>query len=67
MKLLSRCRARLPGRSDLESLLLGVGESIRRIVDFDYVGMTLHDAKDNRMHGYVLRAGRQEQRQFCEG
>ena len=45
----------IAGRSDLESLLSGVGESLRRIVGFDYVGVILHDPKDNRMHAHILR------------
>ena len=45
----------IAGRSDLESLLSGVGESLRRIVRFDYVGLTLHDRKGNRMQGHFLR------------
>ena len=45
----------IAGRSDLESLLLGVGESVRRIVGFDYVGLTLHDPKANVMQGHFLR------------
>src|SRR5215469_12611105 len=45
----------IAGRSDLESLLSGVGESVRRIVGFDYVGLTLHDPKVNAMQGYFLR------------
>jgi formate hydrogenlyase transcriptional activator len=45
----------IAGRSDLESLLSGVRESLRRIVGFDYVGVTLHDRKGNRMHGHFLQ------------
>ena len=45
----------IAGRSDLESLLSGVGEALRRIVGFDYVGVILHDPKDNRMHAHILR------------
>ena len=45
----------IAGRSDLESLLSGVGESLRRIVGFAYVGLTLHDHKRNRMQDHVLR------------
>ena len=45
----------IAGRSDLESLLLGVGESLRRVVGFDCVGLTLHDPKGNRMQGHILR------------
>jgi formate hydrogenlyase transcriptional activator len=45
----------IAGRSDLESLLSGVGESLRRIVGFDYLGLTLHDPRHDRMQGHVLR------------
>jgi formate hydrogenlyase transcriptional activator len=45
----------IAGRSDLESLLSGVGESVRRIVGFDYVGLTLHDRKGSAMRGHFLR------------
>jgi len=45
----------IAGKSDLESLLSGVGESLRRIVGFDYLGVTLHDPKDNCMHAHILR------------
>ncbi len=45
----------IAGRSDLESLLSGVGESLRRIVGFDYIGLTLHDPQSNRLQGHVLR------------
>ena len=48
----------IAGRSDLESLLSGVGESVRRIVGFDYVGLTLHDPKGNVMQGHFLRKPR---------
>ncbi|MEO8593216.1 MAG: sigma 54-interacting transcriptional regulator [Candidatus Solibacter sp.] len=44
----------IAGRSDLGSLLSGVGESVRRIVGFDYVGLTLHDQKSNVMRGHFL-------------
>jgi len=44
----------IAGRSDLESLLSGVAESLRRIVEFDYIGLTLHDPKGNRMRSYFL-------------
>jgi hypothetical protein len=46
----------IAGRSDLESLLSGVGESLRRIVDFDYIGMSLHDSGRNRMQSRFLGA-----------
>jgi formate hydrogenlyase transcriptional activator len=44
----------IAGRSDIESLLTGVGESLRRIVQFDQLGLTLHDPKRDRMQGYHL-------------
>jgi formate hydrogenlyase transcriptional activator len=44
----------IAGRSDLESLLSGVGESVRRIVGFDYVGLTLHDHRNDVMQGHFL-------------
>jgi len=44
----------IAGRSDFESLLLGVGDSVRRIVSFDYVGLTPWDRRRNRMHRHVL-------------
>jgi formate hydrogenlyase transcriptional activator len=48
----------IAGRSDLESLLSGVSEAVRRIVQFDYVGLTLHEPRRNRMQGRFL-SGRQ--------
>ena len=45
----------IAGRSDLESLLSGVGESLRRSVGFDYLGLALHDHKHDRMQNYLLR------------
>ena len=47
----------IAGRSDLESLLRGVGESLRRIVAFDYLGLTLFDAKTGRMQSHILGQG----------
>jgi hypothetical protein len=44
----------IAGRSDIESLLTGVGESLRRIVQFDQLSLTLHDFKRDRMQGYLL-------------
>lgn len=38
----------IAGRSDLDNLLSGVGGSLRRIVRFDYLGLTLYHAKVNR-------------------
>src|SRR5690242_2592458 len=46
----------IAGRSDIESLLAGVSESLRRIVNFDYIGVALRDAKSNRMHGRLLES-----------
>jgi len=45
----------IAGRSDLESLLSGVGEALRQVVGFDYLGLTLYDPRGNRMLGYYLR------------
>lgn len=45
----------IAGRSDLQSLLSGVGESLRRIVRFDYLGLSLHDPKADVMRGHILR------------
>src|SRR3974390_292275 len=44
----------LAGHSDLESLLSGVGKSLRRIIGFDYIGLILHDPNGNAMQGYIL-------------
>jgi len=55
----------IAGRSDLESLLSGVGESLRRIVEFDYLGLTLHDLKDNSMQGHFLRGRRTPATSLC--
>ena len=48
----------IAGRGDLESLLSGVGESLRRIVGFDYIGLTLIDRNSDRVNGCFLRDGR---------
>src|SRR5678816_3282255 len=45
----------IAGRSDIESLLSGVAESVGQIVGFETVGLSLHDPKGNRMQGYFLR------------
>ena len=45
----------IAGCSDFKSLLSGVGDSLRRIVEFDYVGMTLYERRGNRMQGQFLR------------
>jgi formate hydrogenlyase transcriptional activator len=44
----------IAGRTDLNSLLSGVTESLRRIVRFDHVGLVLHDPNGNAMQGYIL-------------
>lgn len=44
----------IAGRNDLESLLSGVAEAIRRIVRFEHIALTLHDANHNEMHGHIL-------------
>ncbi len=44
----------IAGRTDLEALLSGVGESLRRIVRFDHLGLTLHDPDGDTMQGHIL-------------
>jgi formate hydrogenlyase transcriptional activator len=46
----------IAGRSDLESLLSGVAESLRRIVSFDHIGLILHDPNCNTMKRHLLHA-----------
>src|SRR5271165_6804824 len=46
----------IAGRTDLRSLLSGVGESLRRIVRFNHIGMSLHDPKGNVMQKHILEA-----------
>jgi formate hydrogenlyase transcriptional activator len=46
----------IAGRNDLESLLSGVEQSLRRVVDFEYLGLILHDPDGNRMQSYILSA-----------
>ena len=46
----------IAGRSDLESLLSGVAESLRRIVSVDHVGLILHDPGGNNMKRHLLHA-----------
>ena len=45
----------IAGRSDLESLLSGVAESLRRIVQFETVAVILHDSRKDQMQGHILR------------
>src|ERR1700719_565062 len=42
------------GRTDLEALLSGVRESLRRIVSFDHLGLILHDPDSSAMQGHIL-------------
>jgi len=44
----------IAGRTDLEALLSGVRESLRRIVSFDHLGLILHDPENSVMHGHIL-------------
>src|SRR5579883_842073 len=44
----------IAGRTDLRDLLSGAAESLRPIVSFDHLGLVLHDATSNVMHGYIL-------------
>jgi formate hydrogenlyase transcriptional activator len=44
----------IAGRTDLDGLLEGVGESLRRIVTFDHLGVALYDARDGAMHGHIV-------------
>ena len=46
----------IAGRTDLRSLLSGVGESLRRIVRFNHIGMSLHDPNGNVMQKHILNA-----------
>ncbi len=44
----------LAGRTDLDSLVAGVAESLRRIVRFDHLGLVLHAPESNTMEGHIL-------------
>src|ERR1700690_1093921 len=44
----------IAGRTDLEALLSGVRESLRRIVRFDHLGLILHDPNGGAMQGHIL-------------
>jgi formate hydrogenlyase transcriptional activator len=46
----------IAGRTDPRSLLSGVGESLRRIVRFSHIGMSLHDPNGNVMQKHILEA-----------
>src|ERR1022692_1210742 len=44
----------IAGRTDLEALLSGVRDSLRRIVRFDHLGLILHDPDTGAMEGHIL-------------
>lgn len=44
----------IAGRTDLPALLSGVRESLRRIVRFDHLGLTLYDPDGGVMQGHIL-------------
>jgi len=46
----------IAGRTDLRSLLSGVGEALRRIVRFNHIGMSLYDPNGNVMQKHILEA-----------
>jgi formate hydrogenlyase transcriptional activator len=46
----------IAGRTDLDALLSGVAESLRRVVSFDHVGLILYDPNGNAMEGHILNA-----------
>ena len=46
----------IAGRTDLRSLLSGVAESLRRIVRFDHIGMSLYDPNGKVMQKHILEA-----------
>ena len=46
----------IAGRTDLDALLAGVAESLRRVVSFDHLGLILHDPNENAMQGHILSA-----------
>jgi formate hydrogenlyase transcriptional activator len=46
----------IAGHTDLESLLSGVAQSLRRVVDFEYVALVLHDRDGRAMRLHVLNA-----------
>jgi len=46
----------LAGRTDLRSLLSGVGEALCRIVQFNHIGMSLYDPIGNVMQKHILEA-----------
>ncbi|HOL72740.1 MAG TPA: sigma 54-interacting transcriptional regulator [Bryobacteraceae bacterium] len=44
----------IAGHNDLQSLLSGVATSLRKVVNFEYLALTLHQPQGNRMQSYVL-------------
>jgi len=46
----------IAGRNDLDSLLLGVAESLQRVVAFDFAALILYDPEAMSMRSYVLNA-----------
>ncbi len=46
----------IAGRTDLQSLLSGVAESLRRIIRFDHLAVILHDPSGHTMQGHILTA-----------
>ena len=44
----------IAGRNDLESLLSGVSIALKRVVDFEYLGMMLHQAEAGHMRLFGL-------------
>ncbi|HWR50708.1 MAG TPA: sigma 54-interacting transcriptional regulator [Bryobacteraceae bacterium] len=46
----------IAGHTDLDSLLSGVAQSLRQVVDFEYLGLMLHERDGNVMQVYVLNA-----------
>lgn len=44
----------IAGRTDINALLAGVGDSLRRIVSFDHLGLALHDPVGNAMQGHLM-------------
>jgi formate hydrogenlyase transcriptional activator len=44
----------IAGRTDITALLSGVADSLRRIVNFDHLGLILHDSETGSMRGHIL-------------
>lgn len=44
----------IAGKTDFASLLSGVGDSLRRIVSFDHLGIALYDPAGHAMRGHIL-------------